>query len=171
MTVAFVPLNDTELDPWLEPKFVPLIVTDVPTEPDVGVKAVIFGADCTLNGTPLLATPPAVTITFPPVAPAGTGTVIEASVQLKVGLPRPLKLTVPGLDPKLFPEMVTVVPTVPKEGEMFVITGTIVKFCPLLRSPATVTTTLPLLVAEGTGTVIDVAFQFVGVATTPLNVI
>jgi hypothetical protein len=37
-------LNDTVLVPCDEPKPVPLMVTDVPTAPEVGEMLVIFGA-------------------------------------------------------------------------------------------------------------------------------
>ena len=53
--VAVVPLNVTVLVPWVEPKFVPVIVTDVPTAPEVGDKLVMLGAGAvTVNNTPLL---------------------------------------------------------------------------------------------------------------------
>ena len=42
--VAAVPLNFTVLVPCVAPKFVPVIVTDVPTGPDVGDKLVMLGA-------------------------------------------------------------------------------------------------------------------------------
>lgn len=42
--VEVVPLNVTVLDPWLEPKFVPVIVTEVPTAPEVGASVLIVGA-------------------------------------------------------------------------------------------------------------------------------
>jgi hypothetical protein len=41
--VPGVPLNVTVLVPWLVPKLVPLIVTDTPTAPEVGVRLVILG--------------------------------------------------------------------------------------------------------------------------------
>ncbi|OLC92742.1 MAG: hypothetical protein AUH86_18140 [Acidobacteria bacterium 13_1_40CM_4_58_4] len=44
IVVAGVPLNVTVLDPTDEPKFVPVMVTDVPTAPDVGLKLVMVGA-------------------------------------------------------------------------------------------------------------------------------
>jgi hypothetical protein len=44
VAAAVVPLNVTRLFPWLLPKFVPVIVTDVPTGPDVGFILVIVGA-------------------------------------------------------------------------------------------------------------------------------
>jgi hypothetical protein len=53
--VAVVPLNLTVLVPWVEPKFVPVIVTDVPTTPEVGERLVIEGVGITVNDTPLLA--------------------------------------------------------------------------------------------------------------------
>ena len=67
--VAAVPLNLTVLVPCVVPKFVPVIVTDVPTVPEVGDKVVMLGVASTVKLTPLLATPPTVTTTFPVVAP------------------------------------------------------------------------------------------------------
>src|SRR4029077_5324254 len=72
--VAGTPLNDTVLPPWAAPKFVPVIVTTALTAPLVGDSDVIVAVGTTVNGAPLLATPPTVTVTFPVVAPAGTGT-------------------------------------------------------------------------------------------------
>ena len=42
--VATVPLKVTVLVPWEEPKFVPVMVTEVPTGPEVGFKFVMLGA-------------------------------------------------------------------------------------------------------------------------------
>ena len=42
--VAVVPLKVTVLVPFVEPKFVPVIVTGVPATPDVGLTLVIEGA-------------------------------------------------------------------------------------------------------------------------------
>jgi hypothetical protein len=44
VAVAVVPLNLTVLVPWVDPKFVPTIVTEAPTAPVVGDKLVIVGA-------------------------------------------------------------------------------------------------------------------------------
>ena len=44
-----------------------------------------------------------------------------------------------------------------------------VKFAPLLATPPTVTMTIPVVAPLGTGTVMLVAFQVVGVAEMPLN--
>jgi len=41
--VPVVPLNCTVLVPWGDPKFLPVIVTEVPTGPEVGDKLVILG--------------------------------------------------------------------------------------------------------------------------------
>ena len=54
-------------------KFVPLIVTLVPTGPLVGAKLVIVGAGMTVKLVALVAVPPGVvTLTGPVVAPVGT---------------------------------------------------------------------------------------------------
>src|SRR5438309_10889925 len=72
--VAPIPLNVTVLVPWFAPKLAPVTVTDVPRTPDVGLSPVMFGGGTvTVKFTPLLATPPTVTTTFPVVAPLGTG--------------------------------------------------------------------------------------------------
>jgi len=51
--VAVVPLNVTTLLPLVAPKFVPVIVTEVPTGPELGERPVIVGPDvaATVNGT------------------------------------------------------------------------------------------------------------------------
>ena len=66
--LAALPLNVTAAAPV---KFVPLIVTLVPTDPLIGVKLVIAGATQKLAA--LAAVPPAViTLSGPDVAPAAT---------------------------------------------------------------------------------------------------
>src|SRR3982074_1405528 len=69
--VAVVPLNVTVLVPLLEPKFVPPIGTEVPTDPLAGVRLVRVGAAVTEYVSPLLAALPTVTTTAPLVAPVG----------------------------------------------------------------------------------------------------
>ena len=67
---ALTPLNVTAVAPV---KFVPLIVTPVPTGPLVGAKLVIVGAGMTVKLLALLAVPPGVvTLSGPVVAPVGT---------------------------------------------------------------------------------------------------
>ena len=92
--LAAVPLNVTLLVPCVEPKFVPVMVTDVPTAPDVGDKLVILGVGTTVKLTPLLALPPTVTTTLPVVAPLGTGATIDVKLQLVGVVVVPLNLTV-----------------------------------------------------------------------------
>src|SRR5438552_3251572 len=70
VVVAAVPLNATVP---AAPKFVPVMVTAVPTGPEVGFRLVIAGAvGVTVKLTPLLARPPTVTTTLPVAAPVGT---------------------------------------------------------------------------------------------------
>src|SRR6266853_3944717 len=110
----------------------------------------------TVKLTPLLATPLTVTTTFPVVAPAGTGTVMLVAFQL-VGVPAvPLNVTVlvPCVAPKFAPLIVTNVPTAPVLGFKLPMLGVVaatVKLTPLLATPPTVTTTLPLVAPAGTG--------------------
>jgi hypothetical protein len=78
--------------------------------------------EVTLKFTPLLATPPTVTTTFPVVAPAGTGATMLVALQLVGVVAMRLNVTVPAL-PKLVPVTVTEVPTGPEDGLSFVILG------------------------------------------------
>src|SRR6266478_5004880 len=80
--VAAIPLNFTVLVPCVVPKFAPAIVTGVPTAPDVGFRLVMLGGGgVTTKFTPLLATPPTVTTTFPVDTPAGTGATMVVAPQ------------------------------------------------------------------------------------------
>lgn len=173
--VAVVPLNFTVLAPCVAPKFVPVMVTEVPTAPVVGLRAVISGAAVTVKLTPLLATPPTVTTTFPVDAAAGTNTTMLVALQLVGTLTVPLNVTVlvPGVAPKFVPVIVTAPPTGPEVGLSVVILGAgrgTVKFMPLLATPPTVTTTFPVVAPVGTGTTMVVALQLVGTPAVPLNV-
>src|SRR5437899_690192 len=170
--VPAVPLKVTVLVPCVVPKFAPAIVTDVPTAPEFGFRLVMFGADeVTVKFTPLLmspAQPPPlvalVTTTFPPAAPLGPCTTLFRSLQL-VGVPAvPLKVTVlvPCVVPKFAPAIVTDVPTTPDVGFRLVMLGggeVTVKFIPLLATPPTVTTTLPVDAPLGTGATMLVALR------------
>jgi hypothetical protein len=174
--VAVVPLNLTVLDPCVAPKFPPAIVTETPTNPDVGFKPVMLGpAVVTVKLTPLLATPPTVTITLPVVPPAGTGATMLVAFQLVGVAVTPLNVTalVPCVAPKFAPAIVTDAPTNPDVGFKLVMLGpggvVTVKLAPLLATPPTVTTTLPVVAPPGTGTAMLVALQLVGVAVVPLN--
>lgn len=122
VVLADTPPMVTVLDPWVEPKFVPVIVTNVPTEPEDGDRPEMLGPDDgTVKFTPLLAVPPTITTTFPVVAPDGTAATMLVALQL-VGLAvTPLKVTVldPCDGPKFDPLIVTDVPTGPEIGERF----------------------------------------------------
>src|SRR5882724_10935492 len=124
--VAATPLNFTVLVPCTAPKFAPLMVTDVPTTPDVGFRLVMLGGDeVTLKFIPLLATPPTVTTTLAVVAPAGAGATMLVALQL-VGVPAvPLRVSVlvPCVAPKFAPVIATDVPSTPDVGFKLVILG------------------------------------------------
>jgi hypothetical protein len=170
VTEAAVPLNVTVLVPWLAPKLLPMIVTAVPTGPEVGDRLLIQGT--TVKFTPLLATPPTHTTTLPVVAPLGTVTAMLVWLQLLTAAATPLKITAlpPWLAPKLLPVIVTAVPTGPEVGDRLLIQGVTVKLTPLLANPPTVTTTLPVVAPAGTVTPMLPALQLVTVAAVPLKV-
>jgi hypothetical protein len=81
-----------------------------------------------------------------------------------------LTVLVPWLEPNPVPVIVVDVPTAPDVGDRLVMFGATAKFTPLLATPATVTTTLPVEAAVGTGTVIELGPHPVGVAVVPLKV-
>ena len=142
----------------------------MPIPPEVGERLSIFGV--TVKLTPLLAWPLTVTTTEPVVAPAGTGTAMLLALQLVGVAVVPLKVTVldPCVAPNVVPDIVTDVPTDPDVGETLLIFGVTVKVTPLLAWPPTVTTTGPAVAFAGTGTVMLVTLQLVGVAIVPLKV-
>ena len=146
---------------------------EAPTRAKSGLMFVITG-NGTVNETPLLAAPPTVTTTLPVVAPLGTGTTTLALLQLVGVAAVPLNVTVllPCVAPKFAPVMVTAVPTAPEAGVKLVMFGTeiTVKLAPLLAAPPTVTTTLPVVAAAGTGATMLVLLQLAGEAAVPLNV-
>jgi hypothetical protein len=128
----------------------------------------------TVKLTPLLAAPPTVTTTLPVVAPFGTGAVMLVALQFVGAAVVPLNLTelAPCDAPKFAPAMVTGVPTKPEVGFRLVMlgagTGT-VKTTPLLATPPTVTTTLPVVAPLGTVAVMLAALHAVAAAAIPLN--
>src|SRR5260370_111522 len=172
--VSAAPPKVTVLVPCEVPKFAPEIVIDVPTGPDIGFRLVMLGGSLTVKVVPLLATPPTVTTTLPVVAPVGTGTAMLVALQLVGVAVVPLKVTVlvPCVAPKFAPAIITDVPTGPDVGFRLVMLGAgvvTVKFTVLLATLPTVTTTPPEVAPAGTGTVMLVAPQLVGVAVVALN--
>ena len=121
------------------------------------------GSVPTVKVTPLLACPPTVTTTWPVVAPVGTVTVIEVSLQVVGVAEVPLKVTVlvPWVAPKLVPVIATDAPSGPAIGPNPLIPGVTVNVTPSLASPSTVTTTSPVAAPAGTATVIEVSLQLV----------
>src|SRR2546423_556530 len=93
VAVAAVPLKVTVLVPCVDPKFVPEIVTELPSNPELGFKFVMAGVGMTVKATPLLATPFAVTTMLPVVAPDGTVTTMLVALQLVAVAAIPLKAT------------------------------------------------------------------------------
>jgi hypothetical protein len=174
--VAAIPLKVTVLVPCAVPKFVPVIVTGVPTAPEVTERLLIVGAGTTVNCNPLLGAPFAVTTTFPVVAPDGTGTTMLVGPQLEGVAAVPLNATLPfpadWVAPKFTPAIVTEEPTAPVDGSRLVNEGMgTVKLKPLLAPPPeTFTTTFPVVAPLGTATVMLDIPHDVGLAVTPLNV-
>src|SRR6266581_4350190 len=170
--VVLTPLKVTVLVPWDAPKFAPAIVTEAPIAPADGLRLVMLGGR-TVRLTPLLAMPPTVTTTLPVVV-VGTGAVMLVAVQFVgvTGMPLNVTVLVPCVVPKFVPAMVTEVPICPDVGFRLVMLGGImtVKLTPLLATPPTVTTTLPVVAPVGTGTAMLVAPQLVGVVAVPLKV-
>jgi len=110
-----IALNVTVIDPWLAPKFVPVIVTEVPNGPEAGLILLMLGVGMTVKFTPLLVTPPTVTTTGPVVAPVGTVTTMLVELQVDTAAVVPLKVTVlvPCVAPKFVPVIVIDRPTAP----------------------------------------------------------
>jgi hypothetical protein len=121
--VAGMPLNETVLAPWTDPKFAPVIVTGVPTGAADGETCAMTGG--TVNGTLLLARPRTVTTTGPVVAAAGTDAVMVVDVHALAAAGAPVNVTVlePWVVPNPDPLIVTVVPTIPDCGDTPPITG------------------------------------------------
>jgi hypothetical protein len=124
--VAETPLKRTAVAPV---KFVPLIWTEVPTGPLVGLNDVIVGAPVpvpvTVKFVELVAVPSGlVTAIGPVVAPDGTVAVIFCALSIVNVADVPLKDTLVTLGPlKLWPWIVTEVPTGPLAGENELIVG------------------------------------------------
>lgn len=174
VAVAVAPLNLMVLLPCVAPNPVPVITTVSPVLPEVGVTAVMFSPEATVKLIPLLEVPPTEIMTLPVVAPVGTGTVIEPSLQFAAVAVVPLNLTVlePCVAPNPAPVIVTVAPIPPFVGARLEIPGpdVTVKVELLLGPLFTVTTTGPVVAPAGAGTFISPEAQLVGAAGTPLKV-
>jgi hypothetical protein len=125
---AFTLSNETAVAPV---KLVPLILTDAPTGPLVGLNDVIVGAPApvTVKFVELVAVPSGLaTAIGPVVAPVGTVAVILCALSIVNVADVPLKLTLVTSGPlKLLPWIVTEVPTGPLAGENELIVGAAAK--------------------------------------------
>jgi hypothetical protein len=112
VNVATLPPNETAVAPV---KFVPVIVTPVPTAPIVGAKEVMAGV--TVKRVVVTKGPPlgVVTVMGPVVAPAGTVVVIVPEGLTVNVAATPLNETAVA-PAKVVPVIVTPVPTGPKVG-------------------------------------------------------
>ena len=173
LKLADVPLNRTLVAPV---KWLPLMVTEVPTTPLDGEKLLIVGADppVTVKFDALVAVPDGVvTVILPVVAPVGTLAVIRPSFATLKLADVPLNRTLVA-PVKWSPLMVTDVPTAPLDGEKLLIVGTVlpvtVKFGPLVAVPdAVVTVILPVVAPAGTDDITWVFETKLNVADVPLN--
>jgi len=118
-----VALKVTVLFCALLPKPLPLIVTKVLVDPEVGERLEMMGV--TVNVTPLLAFPATVTLTGPVVAAFGTGAVILVLLQFVGEEAEPLNVAVlePWVAPKFEPVIVIEVDTGPEVCDKPVIDG------------------------------------------------
>jgi hypothetical protein len=84
----------------------------------------MLAVEVTWKLIPLLGIPLAVTTTLPVVAPPGTAATMLVGLQLVGVADTPLKVTVPIVDPKFVPAIVTGVPTGPDVGFRLLMAGT-----------------------------------------------
>lgn len=124
VTTATAPFIVTVLEEIVELKFVPVMVTEVPTSPLVGLKLVMVGLSAESSVTSKspsedVVLPFTVTVMGPVVAPVGTVTVSCVLVAVIISAEVPLNLTelLLAVKLKLEPVMVTVVPSGPLVGE------------------------------------------------------
>lgn len=172
VTEANVPLNDTV---GMVMKFVPVIVTTVPTAPLVGLKPVTVGEDNTVKLAALvMVTPLTVIEILPVVAPAGTLAVMLLVVDAVTVADVLLNFTTlfTGVVLKFVPEIMTVALTAPLDGLNPVRVGVAntVKLVALtIVTPLSVTEILPVVAPAGTVVVMLVFVDEVTTAVVLLN--
>jgi hypothetical protein len=165
---ALTPLNLTSVAPV---KWAPVIATDVPVFPFVGVKEVMLAVAATMNGLLVPVPPGVVTLIGPELAPFGTAVLMVVSFTTVKVADVPLNET-PVAPVKRTPVIVTAVPGPAVPGDTLVIDGGTPKEPALVPVPAgVVTDTVPVLAAAGTVVVIDWPFGATvnGDAAEPLN--
>src|SRR5262245_40167696 len=162
MVAAPPPVKETKpFAPGLDWKPEPVMVTGFKTPPMLGVILVICGGGTVKLIFVLLPMPPTATVTGPVTAAAGTVATMLVLDQLVMVAVCPLKVTVPGDAVKFVPAMVTAVPAFPVAGATLLTIGATVNAAPLLGSPPSLTTTLPVVAPLGTATAMLVADQLV----------
>jgi hypothetical protein len=170
---ALAPLNSTApaSADCVEPKFDPVIVTEVPLVPEFKDVPEMFAAAATVKFTPALDAELLVTTIGPEVAPIGTAAVIALAFQEVVEAARPFNVTAPEV-PKLLPVMVTCAPIGPEAADRPVMLGRIVNGLELLDTPEAKTRTDadPGLVELGTTALIEPALQLEMLAVDPPKV-
>lgn len=176
LTVAAVPLNLTVSFVVVVLKFVPMIVTLVPTPPEGGLKPVIVGAGKSVNVPVLVAVgePNTATEMCPVVAPLGTVTPSCVAVAEVTVACVPLNLTTLAdvVVLKLVPTTDTDAPIPADVGLKLETVGAVtVKLALLVPVPElpTVTAMVPVVVPEGTVATICVVVAEVIVAVVPWN--
>lgn len=155
----------------------PLITTEVPRGPLLGLMLLIVGAgSCTVKVGPATVMPLTVTLTAPLVAPAGTVVVklvVVAAVTV-AAVPLNFTLLFAAVGLKFVPVRVTVAPTTPLVGLMPVIVGELgvtvndPLLVPLWR-PLLTTVKGPLVAAAGIVTSMVASLQLVTPTTVPLS--
>ena len=154
---------------------VPVMTTDVPTGPLVGLNDVIVGGRMTVKLPALVPVPDGVvTAIVPLAAPAGT-LAVNCVTELTVMFVNPTSVPLNFTDAtftKLVPVRVMLSPTPPLVGVKLVTVGAAatVKSAALVPVPAAVTTEIfPVVAPAGIMAAIWVALLTVLVAATPLN--
>src|SRR5947209_7618725 len=146
------------------------MATAVPAIPVVGLTAAIAGRR-TPKYVPVLANVAAVTTTLPLATPFGTVTVTILLDQLVTVAACPLKVTVPVVEVKFRPEMVTEAPGSALAGDSELMIGATVYGNPALcNDPQVVTTAFPLLAPVGTWALMLESDQLMMLACCPLKV-
>ncbi len=155
-------------------KFVPEIITVAPTAPLPGLKPDMDGVGNTVKLKELfIVTPLVVTDIGPVTAPAGTKVVILVALEDITDADVPLKNT-DGDGLKLVPEIITVAPTAPLVGLVFVMVGvgSTVKFEEdVTVTPLNVKEINPVVAPTGTVVVMEVVVEALTVAGVPLKLI
>lgn len=126
VATAVVPLNLTVLFAGVVSKFVPVIVTEDPTGPLIGLKLLIVGGVTIVKFAELVAVSPfTVTVIAPEVAPTGTVQVIlvEVLAELVAVVLLNFTMLLAKAGSKFVPVIVTTVPTPPLAGIKEVMVG------------------------------------------------